>query len=70
MGPEAIMYIELSPEAVQTLKSLDRIPDSQAATPHSIAEELLRSGLAYESRSCGVINMTAAGRVWLNQRAA
>jgi hypothetical protein len=64
------MYIELSPQAVQTLKSLDRIPDSQAATPRSIAEELLSFGLAYESRACGVINMTAAGRVWLNQRAA
>lgn len=61
------MYIELSPEAVQTLKSLDRIPDSAAETPRSIAQELLRFGLAYESRACGVINMTAAGRVWLNQ---
>jgi hypothetical protein len=64
------MYIQLSPEAVQTLRSLDRIPDSQAEMPRSIAEELLRSGLAYESRAYGVINMTAAGRVWLNQRAA
>ncbi|MGF6604488.1 hypothetical protein P3T23_009244 [Paraburkholderia sp. GAS448] len=64
------MYIQLSPEAAQTLKSLDLIPDSEAATPRSIAEELLSVGLAYESRACGVINMTAAGRVWLNQRAA
>jgi hypothetical protein len=64
------MYIELSPEAVQTLKSLDRIPDSLAETPRSIAEEPLSFGLAYESRACGVINMTAAGRVWLNQRVA
>lgn len=64
------MYIELSPEAVQTLKSLDRIPDSVAETPRSIAEELLRFGLAYESRASCVINMTAAGRVWLNQRVA
>jgi hypothetical protein len=61
------MYIQLSPEAVQTLKSLDRIPDSQAEMPRSIAEELLGFGLAYEARACGVINMTAAGRVWLNQ---
>jgi hypothetical protein len=64
------MYIELSPEAVQTLKSLDRIPDSQAQMSRSIAEELLSFGLAYEARACGVINMTAAGRVWLSQRAA
>jgi hypothetical protein len=64
------MYIQLSPEAVQTLKSLDRIPDSLADTPRSIAEELWSSGLAYESRACSVMNMTAAGRVWLNQRAA
>jgi hypothetical protein len=64
------MYIRLSPEAVQTLKSLDRIPDSLADMPRSIAEELLSSGLAYESRACGVINMTAVGRVWWNQRAA
>jgi hypothetical protein len=64
------MYIQLSPEAVRTLKSLDRIPDSQADMPRPIVEELLSFGLAYESRACGVINMTAAGRVWLNQRAA
>jgi hypothetical protein len=61
------MYIPLSPTAVQTLRSLDRIPDALAEIPRSIAEELLRSGLAYESRTCGVINMTAAGRVWLNK---
>ena len=41
------MYIQLSPEAVQTLKSLDRIPDSLAEMPRSIAEELLSFGLAY-----------------------
>jgi hypothetical protein len=64
------MYIQLSPEAFQTLKSLDRIPDSLADMPRSIAEELLSFGLAYESHARGVINMTAAGRVWLNQRAA
>jgi hypothetical protein len=64
------MYIQLSPEAVQTLKSLDCIPDALAKTPRSIAEELLRFGLAYQSCACGVINMTAAGRAWLNQRAA
>jgi hypothetical protein len=52
------MVIQLSPQAVQTLKSLDRIPDSLAETPRSIAEELLSFGLAYESRACGVINMT------------
>ena len=45
------MYIQLSPEAAQTLKSLDLIPDSEAATPRSIAEELLSVGLAYESRA-------------------
>jgi uncharacterized lipoprotein YbaY len=64
------MYIQLSLEAVQTLKSLDRPSNSLAETPRSIAEELLSFGLAYESRACGVINMTAAGRVWLNQRVA
>lgn len=64
------MYIELSPEAVRTLRSLDRIPDSMAETPRSISKELLSFGLAYESRASGVINMTAAGRVWLSQRAA
>jgi hypothetical protein len=64
------MYIQLSPEAIQTLKSLDRIPDSVAETSRPIADELLKLGLAYESRNCGVINMTAAGRLWLNQRAA
>jgi hypothetical protein len=64
------MYIQLSPEAVQTLKSVDRTSNSLAEMPRSIAEELLSSGLAYESRACGVINMTAAGRVWLNQAAA
>lgn len=31
-------------------------------------DELLTLGLAYESRTGGVINMTAAGRLWLNQR--
>jgi hypothetical protein len=62
------MYIELSPEAVEVLKSLDRIPDSQADTARVIVEELLGRGLAYESRTCGAINMTAAGRLWLNQR--
>ena len=34
-----------------------------------LAEELLTRGLAYGSGTGGVINMTAAGRLWLNQRA-
>jgi hypothetical protein len=63
------MYIQLSPEAIQTLKSLDRIPDPQAQTPCPVAAELLTLGLAYESHSYGAINMTAAGRLWLNQHA-
>ena len=62
------MYIQLSSEAVQTLKSLDSIPDSQAETPRPMVNELLTFGLAYESRAGGAINMTAAGRLWLNQR--
>ncbi|WP_239511515.1 hypothetical protein [Burkholderia sp. JP2-270] len=64
---EAAMCIPLSPEVVETLKSLDRIPDSQADIPRAIANELLIHGLAYESRSGGSINMTAAGRLWLNR---
>jgi len=62
------MYIELSQKAVEVLKSLDRTPDSKAETARDIAEELLGRGLVYESRTCGAINMTAAGRLWLNQR--
>jgi hypothetical protein len=61
------MYIQLSSEAVQTLKSLDRIPDSQAETPRPMVNELL--SFTYESRAGGAINMMAAGRRWLNQRA-
>ncbi|WP_338640720.1 hypothetical protein [Burkholderia pyrrocinia] len=64
---EAAMCIPLSPEVVETLKSLDRIPDSQADIPRPIANELLTHGLAYESRTGGSINMTAAGRLWLNR---
>ncbi|WP_239483159.1 hypothetical protein [Burkholderia sp. MS455] len=64
---EAAMCIPLSPEVVETLKSLDRIPDSQADIPRAIANELLNHGLAYESRTGGSINMTAAGRLWLNR---
>jgi hypothetical protein len=63
------MYIQLSPAAIQTLRSLDRIPDSVAETSRTIADELLKLGLAYESRTCGAINMTAAGRLWLSQSA-
>mgnify|MGYP001229793610 CR=1 FL=1 len=63
------MYIQLSPSAAQTLKSLDRISDSLEEIPRSIAEELLSLGLAYQSRTCCAINMTAAGRLWLNQHA-
>ena len=36
--------------------------------PRPLAEELLTRELAYESRTGGVINMTAAGRLWLNRR--
>lgn len=61
------MCIPLSPEVVETLKSLDRIPDSKADIPRTIANELLTHGLAYESRTGGSINMTAAGRLWLNR---
>ncbi|MDN7615294.1 hypothetical protein [Burkholderia cepacia] len=64
---EAAMCIPLSPEVVETLKSLDRIPDSQADIPRSIANELLTHGLAYESRTGGSIHMTSAGRLWLNR---
>ncbi|WP_244130832.1 hypothetical protein [Burkholderia pyrrocinia] len=64
---EAAMCIPLSPEVVETLKSLDRIPASQADIPRAIANELLIHGLAYESRTGGSINMTAAGRLWLNR---
>jgi len=64
---EAAMYVPLSPEAVEALKSLDRIPDSQADIPRAIANELLTRGLANESRTGGSINMTAAGRMWLNR---
>jgi hypothetical protein len=64
---EAAMCIPISPEVVETLKSLDRIPDSQADIPRSIANELLTHGLAYESRTGGSINMTSAGRMWLNR---
>ena len=63
------MDIQLSREAIATLKSFDRTPDSEAALPRPVAEELLTLGLAYESRVDGAINMTAAGRRWLNQRA-
>ncbi len=38
------MCIPLSPEVVETLKSLDRIPDSRADITHSIANELLTRG--------------------------
>ncbi|QQK04592.1 MULTISPECIES: hypothetical protein [Burkholderia] len=61
------MCIPLSPEVVETLKSLDRIPDSRADITHSIANELFTHGLAYEARTVGSINMTAAGRLWLNR---
>ncbi|RXV66007.1 hypothetical protein D1006_37115 [Burkholderia stabilis] len=61
------MCIPLSPEVVETLRSLDRIPNSQADIPRAIANELLTHGLAYESRIGGSINMTAAGRLWLNR---
>jgi hypothetical protein len=44
-----------------------RIPKRRCRAP--LAEELLTLGLAYGSRTSGVINMTAAGRLWLNQRA-
>ncbi|NML96390.1 hypothetical protein HHL24_00210 [Paraburkholderia sp. RP-4-7] len=64
------MYMQLSTGAVQALKSLDRIPDSGSEMPRSMADELLTRGLAYESRTGGVINMTAAGRQWLSWRAA
>jgi hypothetical protein len=40
------MYIQLSPEAIQTLKSLDRIPDPQAQTPCPVAVEVMTLGLA------------------------
>ena len=60
------MCIPLSPEAASALKSFDRIPDSQAGLPRAVAEELLRVGLAYESPIGGVVNMTAAGRLWLS----
>jgi hypothetical protein len=63
------MYIQLSAEAVQALKSLDRVPDSESEIPRPMTDELLTLGLAYESRTGGVINMTAAGRLWLNRRA-
>ncbi|MFM0730467.1 hypothetical protein PQQ52_08220 [Paraburkholderia sediminicola] len=62
------MSIQLSTEAAEALKSLDRVPDSGAEMPRSMADELLTLGLAYESRSGGVINMTAAGRLWLSLR--
>jgi hypothetical protein len=39
------MYIRLSPEAIRTLRSLDRIPDSVAETSRTIADELLNSVL-------------------------
>ena len=61
------MYSGLLPEAVELLKSLDRIPDSQAEAARTAAEELLGRGLAYESRTDGAINMTAAGRLWLSR---
>lgn len=64
------MYAQLSTEAAEALKSLDRIPDSGSEIPRPMADELLTLGLAYESRSGGVINMTAAGRLWLSLRAA
>ncbi len=48
------MNIQLSPEAVQTLESLDRIPDSLAEMPRQIVEERLSFELAYESRACNV----------------
>ncbi len=61
------MCIPLSPEVVETLKSLDRVRDCQADIPRAIADELLTHGLAYELRTGGSINMTAAGRLWLNR---
>ncbi|SOE98019.1 hypothetical protein SAMN05446635_5974 [Burkholderia sp. OK233] len=64
------MHIQLSAEAIQALKSLDRIPDSGSEMPRSMVDELLTLGLAYESRTGGIINMTAAGRMWLSRRAA
>ncbi len=61
------MCIPLSSEATAALKSFDRVPDSEAGLPQAVVEELLRVGFAYESRSGGVVNMTAAGRLWLSQ---
>ena len=42
------MCIPLTPEVVETLKSLDRVPDSQADIPRAMANELVTHGLAYE----------------------